>query len=98
MPLHVVVKSTALQPFINQDLPIELDQTFDRAMALCDAIFLRAQRTYEQSGSSGDFGACPLSKGSMSIAVFEDNAGALVVKQAGDITTSELTWLYEVCF
>src|ERR1700733_15869041 len=98
MPLHVVVKSAALQPFFNQDLPIELDQTFDDPVFLWPTIASRVRRTYEQSGGSGDFGACPLSKSSMSIAVFEDNTGALVVKQAGDITTSELTWLYEVCF
>jgi len=38
-----------------------------------------------------------LSKGTMSIAVFEDNTGALVVKPLVEVTKSELTWLYEVC-
>ena len=96
MPLHVIVKSAALQPFINQDLPIEIDQTFDRAMVLCDAIFSRAQRTYEQSGGRESFEDCPLSKGSTSIAVFEDNISALIVKPLVDVTKSELTWIYEV--
>ena len=98
MPLHVVVKSAALQPFFNQDLLIELHQTFDRAMPLCDAIASNARREGEQSGGSESFAVCPLSKSSMSIAVFEDNTGALVVKLLVEVTKSELTWLYEVCF
>ena len=98
MPLHVIVKSAALQPFINQDLPIEIDQTFDNIAFLWPTVLSSAQREYEQSGGSEDFEACPLYKSSMSIAVFKDNTGALVVKQAGDITKSELAWLYEVRF
>jgi hypothetical protein len=96
MSLHVVVKSAALQPFFNQDLPIELRQAFNNSALLWPTILSRAQRACEQSGGSGDFEACPLSDGTMSIAVFKDNTGARVVKQAGDITKSDLTWLYEV--
>jgi hypothetical protein len=97
MTLYVVVKSAALEPCINQDLPIIVDEVLGNALRLSDALSVYAETIYQQlGGSSPSFNSCFLAQASKSLAIFNDHHGAQIVKALVDLTKDEVAWLYEV--